>query len=435
MQLLFSSILNTKQLKGIVDLWESLSNIGIDDQILQVERKKVRVLNQTIIIALISQFFATINYLIKFELEIMTIGLCIIVVILFLLFLNYKKKFQIVLNIVNGIIPLGLVYLGILYGEKIGIQYNLIIFVTIALFFYRETVTKILFIFYDLSIYFFLRYYWKNFDSPLADDLTYFEQDISYVSSIAIIIFLLFFSLKENQLLFESLEKNNDELKRANEGLERFAYIASHDLKTPLRTIIGYTQLIEKDFKKDNTQNFNLYFEEIKKGSLQMNDLIKSTLEYSRLNSSEIDKYPIDLNSIINNIKNGYINNDKVFITNNHLPTILGGENQLLSLFQNLIENGVKYNKNTEKRIQVNSKKSGNKHLIEVKDNGIGIDKKYHDQIFTMFKRLHTKQQYDGTGLGLAICEKVVAKMNGKIWIESKIGVGTTFFIELPNEN
>lgn len=315
------------------------------------------------------------------------------------------------------------------------------IFATAALFFSKRTITKFLFVIYDIGLYFFLRYYWENYESIMAGELTDFEQDISFVTSITIIIVLLFFSLKENenfnkknQLLLDSLEKNNQELKYANEGLERFAYIASHDLKTPLRTIIGYTELIERDYKKENMKNFQAYFGEIKKGSLQMNDLIKSTLEYSRLNSSEIDKTPINLNEIIESIKNAYTNDDTVFITSDSLPTILGEENQLLSLFQNLIENGIKYNQNTKKEIQINSKTLADKYLIEVKDNGIGINKKYHDQIFTMFKRLHTKQQYEGTGLGLAICEKVVAKMNGKIWIESEVGVGTSFFVELVRE-
>ncbi len=428
-------------MKKIIILWEALSNIGIDNQVSQVERKKIRVLNQTIIIALGSQFFACINYLINFELLIMTIGFGIISLILFLLYLNYIKKFQLARNFVNGIIPLLLVCLGMLYGEGIGIQYNLIIFVTTALFFSQRLITKLSFVIYDVALYFFLRYYWNNYDSLMTPELTNFEQDIAFVATVAIIIVLLFFSLKENedfnkknQLLLDSLERNNKELKRANEGLERFAYIASHDLKTPLRTIIGYTQLIQRDYKEDNDEIFNRYFEEIKKGSLQMNDLIKSTLEYSRLNSSEIDKRLIDLNQIMESIKNAYINNSNVFISYNYLPIILGEENQILSLFQNLIENGVKYNEQSKKNIHISSTTETDKYLIQIEDNGIGIDEKYHDQIFTMFKRLHTNQQYEGTGLGLAICEKIVAKMNGKIWFESEVGVGTSFFVELVRE-
>jgi signal transduction histidine kinase len=428
-------------LKKIIILWEALSNIGIDNQVSQVERKKIRVLNQTIIIALGSQFFACINYLINFELLIMTIGFGIISLILFLLYLNYIKKFQLARNFVNGIIPLLLVCLGMLYGEGIGIQYNLIIFVTTALFFSQRLITKLSFVIYDVALYFFLRYYWNNYDSLMTPELTNFEQDIAFVATVAIIIVLLFFSLKENedfnkknQLLLDSLERNNKELKRANEGLERFAYIASHDLKTPLRTIIGYTQLIQRDYKEDNDEIFNRYFEEIKKGSLQMNDLIKSTLEYSRLNSSEIDKRLIDLNQIMESIKNAYINNSNVFISYNYLPIILGEENQILSLFQNLIENGVKYNEQSKKNIHISSTTETDKYLIQIEDNGIGIDEKYHNQIFTMFKRLHTNQQYEGTGLGLAICEKVVTKMNGKIWFESEVGVGTSFFVELVRE-
>ena len=104
------------------------------------------------------------------------------------------------------------------------------------------------------------------------------------------------------------------------------------------------------------------------------------------------------------------------------------------AIFQNLIENGVKYNEQSKKNIHISSTTETDKYLIQIEDNGIGIDEKYHNQIFTMFKRLHTNQQYEGTGLGLAICEKVVTKMNGKIWFESEVGVGTSFFVELVRE-
>ena len=113
------------------------------------------------------------------------------------------------------------------------------------------------------------------------------------------------------------------------------------------------------------------------------------------------------------------------------LPTILAEAGQMILLFQNLIENGLKYNQNPNKIVQISSNSTSKKTLITVKDNGIGINKEYHEQIFNMLKRLHTSHEYEGTGLGLAICKKIVDRMNAKIWLESEKGKGTTFFIEL----
>jgi signal transduction histidine kinase len=177
-----------------------------------------------------------------------------------------------------------------------------------------------------------------------------------------------------------------------------------------------------------------IYFGQIKQGALQMNDLIQTTLEYSRVNHIDNEKAAINLNKAIKGIQNSYANNPNINITFAGLPTIFAEESQVISLFQNLIENGLKYNEQPFKTVEINCENSTNKYFITVKDNGIGIPKEFHEQIFTMFKRLHTNQQYEGTGLGLAICAKIIDKMNGQISLKSKVGKGTTFIIELPNE-
>ena len=237
-----------------------------------------------------------------------------------------------------------------------------------------------------------------------------------------------------NKQLLKTLETNNQRLKVANEELERFAYIASHDLKTPLRTIISFTGLLERDFKRNKLDSFPDYFNYVKEGAKQMDSLISSTLEYSKMNHEiHIEKKEVDLNVIVDDIKMKLLQNygDAVIIEKDELPVVLAEEGQMTLLFQNLIENGLKYNQKTNKIVQISSKIESEKILITIKDNGIGISKEYHEQIFNMFKRLHTSNQYEGTGLGLAICKKIVDRMNGKIWLESEEGNGTTFFIEL----
>jgi signal transduction histidine kinase len=428
-------------LKYILRIWTEISNIGIDSQITNIEQKKVKVLNQGIGIGLFFQSFVCLTYLVHFEIIILFLGSIILGMLLFLWYLNFRKQFGTAQFIVNAFLPLLMVLIGFLYGEKTGIQHNLIIFITTAVFFNKKAILKILFVSYNVLLSLFLKYYWGSYESVFADHVTTPTEIVSFITAITVTITLIITFLKENesydkknQALLKSLEQNNEELKRANEALERFAYIASHDLKTPLRTILGYTELLERDFNRGKTDSFSNYFGQIKQGTLQMNDLIKSTLEYSRVSNLETEKIWIDLNQLIKSVENAYTNDKKVSFIIKDLPTIYAEENQILSLFQNLIENGLKYNNEDFKIIEISCKTTDNSYLFTVSDNGIGIPEEFHNQIFTMFKRLHTNQQYEGTGLGLAICEKVVAKLNGKLSLVSKINEGTTFYIELPKD-
>ena len=288
-----------------------------------------------------------------------------------------------------------------------------------------------------------LEKYWENYGNLLSSDLLVFIETITFVivaTAIATTIHIFLTEIerynKTNKKLLQTLEDKNNRLQAANEELERFAYIASHDLKTPLRTIISFTGLLERDFKRNRLDSFPDYFAYVKEGAKQMNSLITSTLEYSRVNHEvDIENKEIDLNTIVEKIAANLLQtyDENTSIQKENLPTILAEEGQMTLLFQNLIENGLKYNQSANKIIKITSKKTPNNIQITVKDNGIGIHEKYHEQIFSMFKRLHTNHTYEGTGLGLAICKKIVDRMDGQISVTSEEGKGTSFFIELPN--
>ncbi|MGZ5303617.1 MAG: sensor histidine kinase, partial [Bacteroidia bacterium] len=158
-------------------------------------------------------------------------------------------------------------------------------------------------------------------------------------------------------------------------------------------------------------------------------------LNYSRVGRENNGRQDIALNEVVgNSIKNlqTLIEKNQAEITVGELPVVNAISSQMMQLFQNLIENAIKFRRDENPKININAVKEDDKWLFSVADNGIGIDPVYEDKIFQLFQRLHTREQYPGTGIGLAICKKIVEQYNGKIWVESKVGEGTTFYFTLP---
>ncbi len=237
----------------------------------------------------------------------------------------------------------------------------------------------------------------------------------------------------------QQLESTNLSLERSNEELERFAYIASHDLKTPIKNIIGFTGVLQKSLRTEENPLAKKSLNFIEKSSKRMVQLIEDVLEYSKLSNQITDesKYEvISLNELVNEISGMTLNNldDKIAdIQISELPSIKWNSSKIFLLFKNLIENGLKYNQSENPTIKVYSTIVSDTHVVHIEDNGIGIKKEYFDKIFVMFQRLHNDKEYDGTGLGLATCKKIVDEFGGKISINSEVGKGTTFKIEFPN--
>ena len=234
----------------------------------------------------------------------------------------------------------------------------------------------------------------------------------------------------------EELKYINDELERSNNELERFAYIASHDLKSPLRNVISFLSLISRKLKKrDPDPDLEEYLRFASNNAHQMHNLIQDVLEFSRFDNQETKTTEVDLNEslimVMQNLQDTMQKKNAVVFTQ-LLPVIEGNAVRMMQLFQNLVSNGIKYNTNPKPRVIVGYRMDRQNHIFSVIDNGIGIDKAYHNQIFEMFKRLHTRQEYQGTGIGLALCKKIVDNMKGEIWLESEEGKGTTFYISIP---
>jgi PAS domain S-box-containing protein len=241
--------------------------------------------------------------------------------------------------------------------------------------------------------------------------------------------------ITKRKLNEKKLQQTMDKLEYSNKELEHFAYVASHDLREPLRMITTFLQLLEQRYTDQLDDDANEFIGFAVDGAKRLNDMINDLLEYSKVTSKEIELKPVKLEKVLNNVLiqlKVQINENNALITYDPLPIINGDENLMFQLFQNLIGNAIKYQDNKQPKIHISATKQKDQYLFSVKDNGIGIDKKQLNRIFTIFQRLHSNQEYEGTGIGLAIAHKIVDQHNGKIWAESETGKGTTFYFTLP---
>lgn len=234
------------------------------------------------------------------------------------------------------------------------------------------------------------------------------------------------------------LAKSNKELATSNEELERFAFIASHDLKTPLRDIVSFTGLLERQLKSEKNEKIHEYLSFIKKGGMRLNNLISDTLEFSRLShQAHTDRTElINLNILLDELERSLAysikeKNAKILKLSN-LPTIRANQSSIILLFQNLIENSIKYNESEQPTIKISISTNQDYLSVFIEDNGIGIPVEYKENVFVMFSRLHNKDEYEGSGLGLAICKKIINQLNGEIQIQSVMDQGSIFEIKFP---
>jgi len=231
-----------------------------------------------------------------------------------------------------------------------------------------------------------------------------------------------------------TMNQMTDRLVESNKELAQFAYITSHDLQEPLRTITNYTNLFQEEYKGKMGDDGDKYLNSINKATVRMQTLIKDILEYSRIGRNKVFE-SIDCNKIVQDVLHDMessIMDSNAVIKVDKLPVIKGYA-ELRSLFQNLISNAIKYRKKeTLLVINIGSSESYDDWNFWVKDNGIGIDKMYYERIFTIFQKLHSQKEYPGTGIGLANCKKIAELHGGKIWVESEPDKGSTFYFTIP---
>jgi len=241
---------------------------------------------------------------------------------------------------------------------------------------------------------------------------------------------VMIFDISDLKKIQQELERRAKDLQRSNEELERFAYVASHDLQGPLRTIASYLQLLEARYKPHLDGEAVEFINYSVSGAKRMQSLIQDLLSYSRLSSAPKPATSVDLNELIQVvIKNlqSAIQQSNAEVSVGPMPTLKVESAQMVQLFQNLIDNGLKFIKDKNAKIDIQAQEHDDEWEFTIRDNGIGIREDFKERIFQIFQRLHTDNEYPGTGVGLAICKKIVLLHGGEIWFNSTVGEGTTF--------
>ncbi len=241
-------------------------------------------------------------------------------------------------------------------------------------------------------------------------------------------------SIKETMEISKKLKKQKEKLLERNEEIKQYAYIVSHDLQTPLRNIISFLQLLERSSEKKLSSNEKEYLDFSVQAAKRLHTLTQDLLRFTNVQWKELHFKPVDLNVLLMHIKNDFkisIDESNAIIEISNLPTILADSTLIQQLFQNLISNAIKYKSEKRPHIFIKVVDEKENWIFSVKDNGIGMESKYLENIFRVFKRLHTNEKFQGNGIGLSICKKIVNLHGGNIWVESVVGEGSTFFFSI----
>jgi PAS domain S-box-containing protein len=231
------------------------------------------------------------------------------------------------------------------------------------------------------------------------------------------------------------LQRANEALTRSNLDLQQFAYVASHDLQAPLRGISGFVQALQAEYEGQLDEQADEWIARTLQATKRAQSLIQDLLRVARVDSQARPFLRVSLDTAFDSaisLLEAPIRESGAQITRGELPTVMGDRAQLVQLMQNLMGNALKFHGDKLPRLHVGAQRSGKDWTISVRDNGIGIDSKYHARIFELFQRLHTQQEYPGTGIGLAVCARIVRRHGGRIWVESEPGQGSVFYFTIP---
>ncbi|MBU1076873.1 MAG: PAS domain S-box protein [Spirochaetes bacterium] len=277
-------------------------------------------------------------------------------------------------------------------------------------------------------------YTWEYHNPVLDYDFLITDQVIRWPDG-RDVRFEMAINITQRKQMEKELKKTMEDLERSNRELEQFAYVASHDLQEPLRTVASFVQLLAQRYSDKLDKNAKEFIDFAVDGAKRMKELINDLLLFSRVGTHGNKPIAISVLKVVKGVLDSLqqsIKESKAIITYDKLPVLQADENQMIQLFQNLIGNALKFSKGPSPKVHISVKENKEFYTFSIKDNGIGIESQYFDRIFIIFQRLHDKSVYGGTGIGLAVCKRIVERHEGKIWVESNPDKGSTFYIRIP---
>ena len=420
-------------------LYRKASKIGITDELSFGAKLRIEMCNISTLLSLVPIFVHLFyNTIGPQEFRGFIFPLCFACVYLSTLWLNQQKKYF--MAKLNSVIPpmLLISFAHVGYGWGIRPEGIYLLFMLFSMYFFkRKTAFKVV---GGMLIVFVLVSIRLEIYGPLSD--------VEVLPSAPFNLFafalvnggiLTSMVLRENLKYRKNSNEKNRMLEFKNEELERFSYIASHDLKSPLRNIFSFAGLLERDLQRGNEDNLEEYLSYIKTNAKHMSGLIADILQVTKIDNEETgDKDWVDLNLLLEQVKANLfleLKEKSAQISSQDLPSLYCNESQFSLLFQNFIQNGIKYNENSQPTINIWSTEEAEQVYVHFQDNGIGIEEEYHDYIFEYFRRLHNLDQYEGTGIGLGLCKKIVQNYQGEISVFSEKDKGSTFTVKLPKES
>jgi signal transduction histidine kinase len=426
---------------NIKGLWLAITNLGIEEESQGREVIRIRLLNQLMFISLMTSFLIIFTYIFDFQGYVIIITTIANMTIEFLgLYFAHKKKHRLARFMATFVFPTQIAISVLLVGGGFG-EANIFTALAFAAFILYEgerllQITAVAYsclLFIGSKLYIIQNGLVSTAQKPYDEIITF--PIILIVLGLIILIYQRELKIYEEQKLnlIKDLEQKNEELIETNSELEQFTYIASHDLKTPLRTISSHLDLIRFHLKKNDMEAVEEDIDFAKKGAKQLYNLVTDILEYKGLSYQDDIFENLNLNETLKKVLENF-DTQKANIQYETLPTVTGRERDFIVLFQNMIENGLKYNESKNPHVSISSETTSEHFIIIFEDNGIGISEEYHEKIFQFFKRLHTHEEYEGTGIGLGLCQKIIKYYNGTIEVESTENQGSTFKVYLPVE-
>lgn len=423
----------------MIKFFQKIQNIGINTGTNSESVSRIRLGNTMSILgistALILFFFA---YITNWPISVLILHSFIVVLTFMPPVLNYFNKtvasrvsFVLIANI-------SIMCLTLIIGPGFNFQYFL--FATLGMpfsFFGNEFGKKKIFLcFVAILCFIYLRWHFIVFE-PLFQMDFFYSKIISFINNIMILLMILFqfyFFVNESNTYNEEIEKQSNELKEKNTELEHFAYIASHDLREPLRTVESFVDVIRQEYEVREDENLKTYFTFITDALSRMGLMVESLLSYSRIGKSPGFEM-VDINNLVAEVKTDLdqiIKQHNAIINTTNLPTINCLQVEIKQLFQNLVTNAIKFQQpGIASVVEISQKDLPNYWQFCMADNGIGISNKKHKEIFRIFTKLHLQKEYKGLGIGLAFCKKIVEAHNGKIWVASSLGKGSSFYFTI----